>query len=66
MADKYIIDEDGQVVEKFTLEACEDLLRGYGYTIEENEEAEAREYEGGKEDYLYDNYVADQLESEDK
>ena len=23
-----------------------------------------REYEGGKEDYLYDNYVADQLESE--
>ena len=31
-----------------------------------DEEAEARDYEGGKEDYLYDNYVADQLESEDK
>ena len=25
-----------------------------------------REYEGGKEDYLYDNYVADQLEERDK
>jgi len=33
---------------------------------EEDEEEEARAYEGGKEDYLYDNYVAEQLEREDK
>ena len=33
---------------------------------EEDEDEEARAYEGGKEDYLYDNYVAEQLESEDK
>jgi hypothetical protein len=35
----------------------------------EEEEDDAnlyREYEGGKEDYLYDNYVADQLEERDK
>lgn len=71
MADKYIINEEGQVCEKFTLEACEELLRCYGYTIEEveeeyDEDKEARDYEGGKEDYLYDNYVAEQLEERDK
>ena len=33
---------------------------------EYDEDKEAREYEGGKEDYLYDNYVAEQLEREDK
>jgi len=33
---------------------------------EYDEDREAREYEGGKEDYLYDNYVADQLEERDK
>ena len=32
---------------------------------EYDEDKEARDYEGGKEDYLYDNYVADQLESEE-
>jgi hypothetical protein len=40
------------------------------YTLDEAEEydedKEAREYEGGKEDYLYDNYVAEELEREDK
>tara|TARA_Y100000401_G_scaffold70781_1_gene56880 strand:+ start:3534 stop:3866 length:333 start_codon:yes stop_codon:yes gene_type:complete len=41
------------------------------YTLDEaeeeyDEEEEARAYEGGKEDYLYDNYVAEQLEREDK
>ena len=30
--------------------------------VEEDEESEARKYEGGKEDYLYDNFVADELE----
>ena len=29
---------------------------------EYDEDKEARDYEGGKEDYLYDNFVADQLE----
>ena len=33
---------------------------------EYDEDKEARDYEGGKEDYLYDNYVADQLEERDK
>jgi hypothetical protein len=42
------------------------------YTLDEaeeeydEEEEEARAYEGGKEDYLYDNYVAEQLEERDK
>ena len=33
---------------------------------EYDEQEEARAYEGGLEDYLYDNYVAEQLEREDK
>lgn len=33
---------------------------------EYDEDKEAREYEGGLEDYLYDNYVAEQLEERDK
>ena len=33
---------------------------------EENDDANLyREYEGGKEDYLYDNYAAEQLEREE-
>lgn len=32
--DKYIINEEGQVCDVFTLQACRDLLYNYGYTIE--------------------------------
>lgn len=45
-------------------------VNGYAVPIEDEEEYDedkkAREYEGGLEDYLYDNYVADQLEERDK
>jgi|TARA_Y100000033_G_scaffold9154_1_gene8327 hypothetical protein len=31
--------------------------------VEDDEDKEARDYENGKADYLYDNYVAEQLEN---
>ena len=51
------------------IEQLKDLQEYLNEIIEEKEEdedKEARDYEGGKEDYLYDNYVAEQLEREDK
>lgn len=41
-----------EILEKLTEEEEEEY----------DEDKEARDYEGGKEDYLYDNFVADQLE----
>jgi hypothetical protein len=41
-----------EILEKLTEEEAEEY----------DEEEEARAYEGGKEDYLYDNFVADELE----
>tara|TARA_R100001129_G_scaffold184986_2_gene171558 strand:+ start:570 stop:734 length:165 start_codon:yes stop_codon:yes gene_type:complete len=31
----YIVNEDGEVVDQFTLQACEEVLYNNGYTIEE-------------------------------
>tara|TARA_R100000781_G_C4075010_1_gene125779 strand:- start:1160 stop:1477 length:318 start_codon:yes stop_codon:yes gene_type:complete len=56
----------------WSIEQLKDLQEYLNEYLEEKEEEEydedreAREYEGGKEDYLYDNYVADQLEERGK
>jgi hypothetical protein len=42
ISNKYIISEDGQVLEEFTLEACEYLLSNYGYRIEDKKETHER------------------------
>lgn len=55
-------DEEWQlkkVIELVEMEITEEEEEEY------DEEEEARAYEGGKEDYLYDNYVAEQLEREE-
>ena len=56
--DFHIVHDSGEV----------ETLNGNQFDDEEeyDEEEEARAYEGGLEDYLYDNYVAEQLDSEDK
>ena len=49
--------------------ACSESLEYEAEEVEDEEEDDEnlyREHEGYKEDYLYDNYVADQLEERDK
>ncbi len=31
---EYIVNEDGEITDVFTLEACVEILSAYGYTIE--------------------------------
>tara|TARA_R100000353_G_scaffold171759_1_gene136364 strand:- start:302 stop:547 length:246 start_codon:yes stop_codon:yes gene_type:complete len=80
--EKDIIIIDKETKEEINLtQNLEEFLFINGYELKENklaidiasgdeeeydEDKEARDYEGGKEDYLYDNFVADQLESEGK
>ena len=80
--EKDIIIIDKETKEEINLtQNLEEFLFINGYELKENklaidiasgdeeeydEDKEARDYEGGKEDYLYDNYVAEQLEERDK